>query len=423
MMTRTTTIAGIVLLLLPLFFSDTASAQDSVQLKSGRILRGKVSEGEAEKGGPFILLETHTGAVYKLDKGDIVESIMKREQADIDYETRLKHVRDIATDHIEIAKWCEKQKKARGKTRFKEQIRWHYENVVRLDPDHASARKKLGYMKLEDGTWVAEAEFKSRQGYIPDRRRDWVAALSKEVELEGNNGEDRQGARKKELNRWFANAKRGRYDAASLAAICDSSSFVLVYKNAIEVTEAGKIELARVHLDAISTVKNELAIRMISHFAMAANSKELREHAISLLSQKEMNQTLAVLTLKEGLQSTTSRWIVHNSAFAIAEVASSDEFSRDHAILPLAAALVTEHTERIAGALEAGRMNPSFGTGGSGLQMGGGPQTRQIRAPNRPSLDALRRLCEVDFEYNADAWTEWYIDNYTLADLNIREDE
>ena len=418
-MNRTFATTGFLCLLLATWCLNTAAARDTIYLKSGRILHGKVTEGKAKKGGDFILLTTETGAVYKLDKGDIVKSILKREQADIDYAARLKHVRDIATDHIELAKWCQDQD--RGKTRFKEQIRWHYENVIRLDPEHSNARKKLGYMKLSDGTWVAEAEFKSRQGYIPDRKRSWVSGMSKNVEQANEKVDEEFGAKKKAFNRWSNDARRGNVQPAALNAICDASTIIMVYEQAIEVTEAGNIELARVHLDAISTVKNQVAIRSIAQFAMAANSQELREHAIALLSQNDFSHATVVLTFREGLQST-NRWIVHNSAFAIAEVASADDNSRDHAILPLAEALITTHSQKIAGALESGRLNPSFGPGGASLTTGGGPQTREVDYRNQPTLDAMRRLYEVDFEYNEDKWREWYIENYTLSGLDVRVD-
>jgi hypothetical protein len=417
-MNRTVAIAGLIFLAFSVLLQDTALSNDTVYLKSGRILRGKITEGKAEKGGDFILLETETGAIYKLDSSDIVDTVIKRGPIDVEYKTKLRHISDTATEHVTLAKWCEKE----SRKRFKEQIRWHYENVIRLDPDHRVARKKLGYMMLKDGNWVAEAEFKARQGYVPDRTRGWVADLSKEVANRDESTERALGEKKKQFNRWVKSVRRDNFNVAELNALCDPASINLVYQNAIKATERGNIEFARVHLEAISTVKTQKAIRMIAHFAMMASNQSLREHAIALLSQSDMNHDLAVLTLTEGLKST-SRWIVHNSAFAIAEVASTDEYSRDHAILPLADALVTEHTERIEGALEAGRMNPSFGSGGTGLQMGGGPQTRKRLYQNQPSLDALRRLFEVDFQFNEDAWREWYIENYTLSNMDVRVDE
>ena len=405
-------------LLLGLLISQNVWGLDKVYLKTGRVLHGTVSEGDAEKGGEFILLKTASGAMYKLDKGDIVKSIIKREQVDLDYEAKRRHISNTATDHIELAKWCEKQD--RGKTRFQEQIRWHYENVVRLDPDHANARKKLGYLKLENGTWVAEAEFKERQGYIPDRRRGWIADLAKEVQTASDRSEAEYGTKKKEFNRWLKRAKKGDYQPGVLANLCDPSTLTLVYESTVK--EIANTELTRVQLDAISNVNNGTAVRILAQFAMMAPKQELREHAISLLSQPQIDHIGAILALAEGLKFST-RSIVHNAAFAIAEVASTDNYSRDFAILPLADSLITTHTEKIEGALEAGRLNTSFGNGGTGFQTGGGPQTREVNYKNPPSLDALRRLVEADFEYQEQAWRDWYIDNYTLSRIDVRADQ
>ena len=325
-------------------------------------------------------------------------------------------VSDIATDHINLAKWCEKN----GKTRFKEQIRWHYANVIRLDPDHSSARKKLGYFKLSDGTWVAEAEFKSRQGYKKGRKK-WISELSDKVKVNDDEFDAKAGARKKEFNAWVRAAKRGNARPSVLADICDSSTILLVFKNA-ELNE-GNVELVRVHLDAISTVKSNRAIGILCRFAMLHPAKEVREHAITLLSAADMNHAHAIQRLSEGLK-FSNRAVVHTAAFAIAEIASSNPYVREHAIVPLVNSLNTEHDVAIPGALEAGRLSTSFGTGGTSFRTGGGPPTRKKTFQNQPSLDALRSLfTEARFGFNEQAWLDWYIENYTLADIDVRGDE
>lgn len=404
-------------MVLLMFCGDASTARDTVFLKSGRILRGSVTEGKAEKGGAYILLTTETGAVYKLDKGDLVKSVLKRDPSEATYKTKLGFVRDIATDHINLAKWCEKQD--RGRTRFKEQIRWHYENVVRLDPDHAIARKKLGYMKLDDGNWVAQAEFKSRQGYVKDRR-DWVAELSQRVKANDEEWDAKLGAKKKEFNAWIREVKRGNVQPRVLANICDPSTIEMVYESAKNAQF--NVELCRIHLDAIASVGNDAAIIKLAHFAIEATDQDIREHAVSLLASDQINHASAIWYLAQGLRAT-NRWYVHTSAFAISEVAASDDFSRETAIVPLIDSLITSHEERISGAIAPGRMNTTFGNGGSGLQMGGGPQTQMKEYPNRPSLDALKRLFEADFEYDERGWRNWYIENYTLPDISVRVDD
>jgi len=400
-----------------LFFCADISASDTVYLKSGRTLTGEVTEGKAQKGGAYILLTTETGAVYKLDKGDIVKSVLKRDPSEMEYKSQLKFVRDIATDHIKLAKWCEDQD--RGKTRFKEQIRWHYENVVRLDPDHANARKKLGYMKLDDGSWVAQAEFKSRQGYVKVRR-DWVAELSKKVKAADDEWDAKLGAKKKEFNMWIREVKRGNVQPRVLANLCDPSTIELVYESAKNAQF--NVELCRIHLDAIASVGNSTATIKLAHFAIQATNQDIREHAVSLLASDQINNFDAIAFLKQGLRAQ-NRWYVLNAAFAISEVAASDEYSREVAIVPLIDSLVTSHEQKINGALAPGRMNTTFGNGGTSFQTGGGPQTQMKEYSNQPSLDALRRLFEADFKFDERAWRNWYIENYTLPDISVRADD
>ena len=274
-------------------------------------------------------------------------------------------------------------------------------------------------MKLADGNWVAEAEFKSRQGYIKVRKR-WVSNLSAKVKASEDEFDAKFGAKKKEFNMWVREADRGNLQPGVLADICDDTTILLVYESAVGVTSG--VELVRVHLDAIASVNSNLSIRILCQFAMMHVSKDVREHAIALLSRSG-NHGKAVLTLAEGLK-FPNRGVVHAAAFAIAEIASTDEYSRDLAIVPLAKSLITTHNVKIPGALQPGSLNTSFGTGGTSFQTGGGPQTEDKDFENQPSLDALRRLfTEVRFGFNENAWLNWYVENYTLLDMPVRSDE
>ena len=273
---------------------------------------------------------------------------------------------------------------------------------------------------MSDGNWVAEAEFKSRQGYIKGRKK-WISILSEKVKANDDEFDAKRGARKKEFNLWFKAAQRGNFQPGVLAKICDNSTIFLVYESAVGVT--GSVELVRIHLDAISTVKSNTAIRIMSQFAMMHPNKEVREHAITLLSEPDVNHAGAVGALAEGLK-FSNRGVVHAAAFAIGEVASANPYIRENTIVPLVNSLNTEHDEAIPGALEAGRLSTSFGTGGTSFRTGGGPLTRKKEFKNQPSLDALRTLfTEVRFGFDEDAWLDWYIENFTLADIDVRGDE
>jgi len=66
---------------------------------------------------------------------------------------------DDAKGHYRLGLWCERKG-------WKERARFHLEKVIAIDPDHAGARRKLGYVKVS-GRWMTvrekdEAEYRKR---------------------------------------------------------------------------------------------------------------------------------------------------------------------------------------------------------------------------------------------------------------------
>lgn len=401
-----------------LLFHGAADAEDTVLLKSGRTLHGKVKEGKDEKTGKFIDIQTASGSFYRLDYNDSVKSVTYEDESNFEYRDRLRNMANNATAHMELAEWCRKQ--PRGSTRFKEQIAWHFENIIRFDPEHVVARRKLGYIKLDDGSWVLEDLYAEKYGYVKDGRY-FAPAIIEKVRNVGEIEDSARNEKKAAFLQWLRSMRRGGGSAMQLQQLCDETSIEFIAKQAQDDREKNSVELRRVYLDAIGTVKtSSLAISALAEFAMKDPDRSVREHAIALLSQPEFNHVTAVSFLKAGLVSPINA-TVRNAGFAIGEVCSSDDYSRDYAILPLAKSLSTTH-EFATGNLEAGRLNPTFGNGGSGLQTGGGPQSVNRDVQNDSSLTALRRLVEVDFQYDEKAWTNWYIGNFTRYNMTVRDD-
>ena len=110
----------------------TAEVLDTIYLKSGSVLKGKIvsQSDKSDSGRAWIVIKTTSGAKYKLDYTRSVESVLRASDEDIEYRKKARTIEDKAAAHLELASWCEDQK--RGRTRFAEQIRWHYEQAVRL---------------------------------------------------------------------------------------------------------------------------------------------------------------------------------------------------------------------------------------------------------------------------------------------------
>ena len=90
--------------------------------------------------------------------------------------------------------------------------------------------------------------------------------------------------------------------------------------------------------------------------------------------------------------------------------------------MPLIDALETKHVIAIVGN-EPGRLGMTFGDGGTGMTTGGGPQSRTEMVPNDASRVALKKITGQDFGFDEVAWQNWYLENYTLYDLNVRVDD
>jgi len=68
-------------------------------------------------------------------------------------------------------------------------------------------------------------------------------------------------------------------------------------------------------------------------------------------------------------------------------------------------------------------MSASFGSGGGGLAMGGGPKIFIKHIPNQAVLDALVALTGHNFNFDQRAWRQWYAaQKKPAASLDARRD-
>ena len=141
--------------------AERAAAADSVE----KTLRREAAEGGDDRG------ELLSSKVLKSPQGDAAywqsgfvydstekewlrwDEIQERAAKD-DRLERYRQMREKAVPTIpgrmELAGWCRKH-------RLEDQARSHLTQVLELDPDHAEARKQLGF-RLVDGTWVDDRD-------------------------------------------------------------------------------------------------------------------------------------------------------------------------------------------------------------------------------------------------------------------------
>ncbi len=177
-----------------LLAAATAAPADEVLLKNGRTLRGKVTDGTDS---------------LTLECPGIRMTLLKSEVAE---------VRRGPTPEEEVAKRREGLKPGDAEAHFrlglfaasrglKDEARRLHEAAVKADPDHAGARRELGFVRWE-GKWRPEDEVMRERGFVRVRG-EWLpkeqaeeaakAAPAGPRTEEGKRREEER-ARKKRLN-------------------------------------------------------------------------------------------------------------------------------------------------------------------------------------------------------------------------------
>ncbi len=133
-----------------------------------RLVNGNVVEGRAKRVGDTVVVVTTAGEV-KLPAKDVASIVPGRSLVD-DYDDRVAALatggkNDGAADHLALAAWCRQNK-------LKSKSRQHLKKVLAFDPDHAEARKLLGYIRYDE-QWMTEVEYYEARGFVLEKGK-WV---------------------------------------------------------------------------------------------------------------------------------------------------------------------------------------------------------------------------------------------------------
>ncbi len=138
--------------------ADSFSADDQYNLALWCEEKGMTARFEEHLFNAYLLNAEHAGTNTKLN------SLLKQKEE--------KLAAADANAHFELGEWC-------AKAGLKDDARRFYEKAVAIDPDHADARAKLGYVKLGD-KWVTVEEASKLTGTSEAA----VRAIGKALEIE-----------------------------------------------------------------------------------------------------------------------------------------------------------------------------------------------------------------------------------------------
>lgn len=391
-------------------------AVDRIQLKNGATIQGRIIEEKKEGGRIVMVVQLESGGVVSLDKGKLVARVKTYDSLDAQYERQLATVKkDDPKAYWLIVKWCEEQPS--GKSRFSNERQFLLEKIILLDPSDKAARRKLGYV-LENGQWVLEKVWYEAHGYVRKDGRAWLSDLPSEF-LARNGGEESIAQRRSKIDQWLRRYEKAQAipEAAmeELLSMSDELTVSILLERSMEADKDKKVlPQRRAFMDVFGRVPNADSIRALSYFAVQDPDPNIRDRALTLLSQPGFDRELAAATVAGHLRAGNQEFL-ERAAFVVGELGSVGQ------VMSLVQALETKR--KVVVNPDAGRTNVTNTNGNIGVQMPSNPVVQEVLVRSDGSLMALKKISKMDFGFDKTRWTQWYIENYTLHDAQVRTDD
>jgi hypothetical protein len=418
---------SIAVICLQLFVSAQLPGQETGYLvlknSSGKIF-GKLLEKDAkdpDTGKSILIVETESGGRIEVDRSQATwqpaDDLLAR------YETELAKATESSESHWTLAQWCLAEKG--GRTKLGQQIDYHLLEAIRLDPQHAEARKELERREWKNvgGRWMPEAQFFSNLGFLYEDGR-WVSQLQSRINKILADREAKIGQLKSQFVKW--KQQLPNYDAGQaitqLRAFADELLVPILDKEAQD-EKLNDPAMRRVYLEVIGQIPCTASQQSLIRFYLADSDLGLRERAKDILLSPEFDGEKATRFGTAGIFIGTGALDptkLDNERLQ-SHAAFLGELGTVNAILPLIKIVETVH--KISVGPDPGRMQLQQSNQGTGLQTGGKQQIIEKHFVNQKVINALRSITKANPGESAELWRRWYLDNFTLAHHSIGADE
>ena len=393
---------------------------DVIELRSGSEINARVIDRTESENRKYVIFETESGSVVKLEEKLITRVI----PADVDqkrYYAFLEKLPNTVEAHWEIVDWCKSQ--TRGRSKFKDQIQYHLENIIALNPNERKARQLLGYEDF-NGQWTLKALRYQKSGYIRENS-NWIPEMALKIERNNDKRDAQAGAVREQFSRWEREVRNGRLSATEIERMLYEIVTPETTNYIFEESKKKKNQAAvirKMYVEAYGRTPSRLAAGALVYYGITDPDSEIRERAMTLLLQPQFDQDYAMSRMVEFLKSASVARS-ERAAIGIRELSQVPGSNPLKILRPLIESLVAVREVPIAGATPAGGINSSFSSnGGLSFTAGGGPQTRKQEFRNASSLSALQRITGKNFQYDEELWNNFFVDNYTQPTDGVRGD-
>ena len=324
------------------------------------------------------------------------------------YANLLPNMPATADGHATMAKWCQEHE-------LLDQKNFHWEHVLRHDPDHADARRALGYSLIR-GRWTRAEDFMEAQGYVRHRGA-WRLPQQVAVEQRQQEIEVAEKLWRRDIETWrnWLDGRRHDEGLRNLESIDDPLADVGLAELLVQEEDAG---VRLLYVDLLARLATPTAINALVSAAIEDPDVDVRLKSIDYVRERDVIRGLMAWTT--ALRSPDNL-TVNRAGVALGRAGHPD------AVRPLINALVTTHVSVTAP--PPGNIRPSFGAnadgsgGFNGLSVGGGPKKVKHNIKNKSVLEALVSLTGKNYRYSPSEWNQWYIQQRSLSDdVNLRRD-
>ena len=377
---------------------------DTFELDNGGRVDGKMlDEGKTDVS---VVVETPDGARLTIHRSQIahVESMSDEE---VQYEALARTSPDTVDAHWKLAQWCRDHD-------MRSESDEHLERVLQLDPDHAEARRLLGY-RQENGQWMSRDEVMASRGMV---RYEGRYVTRQHVELLERAKESRESdvqwsSRIDRLRRSLVGRRSDRAEQArqEILAIRDPEAAEAIVKMLRREKDP---QVRRLWIQVAAQIDHPATLEALVHLSLFDPDDETRRQCLDDVVRSGYPGIAG--PYMQALRNSDNE-IINRAAAALARIGDPS------AIGPLIDALETKHTFKVSsgtGGQYALNFSPS---GGSGYTFGGGgPKTTTRWVRNPAVLGALTSLAGISFEYDQDAWRAWLAAQAKLNQVDVRRD-
>lgn len=385
------------------------AAADQFVLSSGGRIEGRLLNPE-EKPRKTYQIQTDVGLLTL--SAERVEEVIAASPQERDYAELLPKMPPTADGNWRMAKWCQQNS-------LNEHRRRHLEAVISLDPNHADARRALGYSLDESGNkWILPEVVNRQQGLVRHGSR-WVVPVDVTLQKLREERELRQKELRKLMKTWRTwivkpRSKKEAEGRRQFLALRNPDAVPGLNELLREKDEPRALKI--LYIEALHRIGSAGGAVALIKEVLETKEPEVRDKALDAL--QDIGRQHAIAAFGKTLHDSDNRKV---NLAAVGLAAMNDRES----VPALIDALVTKHKFQLR--QQGGALNPVFGGPGGGLgglNMGGNkPKIIEKTFSNENVRDALVKLTGVNHGFDQQAWRHWLIRRDAPVSTQLRRSE